>query len=118
MGFSYGILFDFEVNEIYFRLRLVTNYFTPTMKSISKERIGSKVIKKHDEPKTPCQRLLECSYISDGDKEKLKRKYSELNPAKLMREILQIQKKLSVAVRKKREKRHNGYVGQCSKKFV
>ena len=93
------------LNEIYSLLRLITNYFTPSMKLISKERIGSKVIKKYDEPKTPCRRLLECPYISDEDKEKLKRQHNELNPAKLKREILQLQKKLSEAVRNKKRKR-------------
>ena len=93
------------LNEIYSSLRLVTNYCTPSMKLISKERIGSKVIKKYDELKTPCWRLLECKYISDEDKEKLKRKHSELNPAKLRREILQLQKKLSDAVRNRKRMR-------------
>ncbi len=35
--------------------RLFHNFFLPSVKLIEKERIGSKTIKKHDDPKTPCQ---------------------------------------------------------------
>lgn len=39
-------------------LRIFQNYFQPSVKLIRKLRIGSKVIKKYDTPKTPFQRLL------------------------------------------------------------
>jgi hypothetical protein len=40
-------------------LRLYTNYFQPVMKLIEKTRIGSRVRKKHDKPKTPF-RVTQC----------------------------------------------------------
>jgi hypothetical protein len=40
---------------------------------IEKTRIGSKVTKKYDEPKTPYQRILTSVTVSEEVKEKLKR---------------------------------------------
>lgn len=97
---------DLELlNEIYKRLRLITNYFTPSMKLIRKERIGSRVIKKYDIPKTPYQRVLESEYKSDDVKEKLKKERAKLNPAKLRREMLRLQKKLFETAQKKKRYR-------------
>jgi len=41
------------LNELYGYLRLYVNFFQSTMKLIKKERIGSKVKRKYDNPKTP-----------------------------------------------------------------
>jgi len=46
------------LNELYHYLRLYTNFFQPVRKLIKKERIGSKVIKRYDEAKTPYRRVL------------------------------------------------------------
>ena len=46
------------LNELYAVLRLYSNFFQPTMKLISKERVGSKVTKRYDRAQTPCQRVL------------------------------------------------------------
>ncbi|BAL80273.1 hypothetical protein [Caldisericum exile] len=46
------------MNELYNTLRLYTNFFLPSMKLKEKTRIGSKVLKKYDKPKTPYQRIL------------------------------------------------------------
>ena len=37
------------------------NFFLPTMKILSKNRIGGRIIKRYDIPKTPFHRLLDCS---------------------------------------------------------
>ncbi|URA09675.1 hypothetical protein [Thermospira aquatica] len=50
------------MNRLYAYLRLYANFFQPVMKMTEKKRIGSKVQKKHDDIKTPYQRLLESSY--------------------------------------------------------
>jgi hypothetical protein len=47
------------INDLYQNeLRLFQNYFQPSVKLVKKIRIGSKVKKIYDEPKTPYQRLL------------------------------------------------------------
>lgn len=50
------------------------------MKLIKKERIGAKIKKIFDEPKTPYQRALESEFISDKRKEKLRTEKAKLNP--------------------------------------
>lgn len=78
------------LNEIYSYLRVYTNFFQPTMKLVKKTRIGSKVKKKYDAPKTPYRRLMKCSYISKTAKAKLAREYKSINPAELKRTITRL----------------------------
>jgi len=56
------------------------NFFSPSVKLISKERVGSKIIKKHDSPKTPYQRLMESEHMDKKTKEKLQQRFKSLNP--------------------------------------
>jgi hypothetical protein len=82
------------LNELYIYLRLYVNFFQPVRKLIKKERIGSKVIKRYDEAKTPYQRVLESPNIKDEIKVKLRKEYAMLNPAELKRKITKLQNKL------------------------
>ena len=90
------------LNALYERLRLYTNYFQPVMKLVSRERNGAKVKKKHDEPRTPYQRLMEMPDISPKIKKRLKAEYVTLNPAQLKREITELQAKLLKTVARRR----------------
>lgn len=85
------------LNQLYSRLRLYTNYFQPVMKLEEKIRVGSKVKKKYDQPKTPYQRVLESPQVEKENrenKEKLNQEYAKLNPAELRRQITALQIKL------------------------
>jgi len=82
------------LNELYRYLRLYTNFFQPVRKLIKKERIGSKVIKRYDEAKTPYRRVLASPDIKDKIKMKLKSQYAMLNPAELKRKITKLEDKL------------------------
>jgi hypothetical protein len=82
------------LNELYVYLRLYVNFFQPVRKLIKKERIGSKVIKRYDEAKTPYQRVLESPNIKDEIKVKLRKEYDMLNPAELKRKITKLQNRL------------------------
>jgi hypothetical protein len=76
------------MNDLYHNeLRLYKNFFQPVMKLVSKERIGGRVKRKYDTPKTPYQRLMESEQLSEEAKEELQRMYLSLNPAELKREI-------------------------------
>ena len=68
-------------------LRLYKNFFSPVMKLMRKERIGGKVKRKYDIPKTPYQRLIQSGQISEEAKRKLHILYQSLNPAELKRRI-------------------------------
>lgn len=75
------------MNEIYEVWELLHNYFMPQMKLISKDRIGSKVRKKYDKPKTPFQRLMECETYPEEQKEKLRKIKATLNPFELQAKL-------------------------------
>ena len=82
------------LNELYSYLRLYVNFFQPVRKLIKKERIGSKVIKRYDEAKTPYRRVLASPGIKEEIKVKLKNQYAMLNPAELKRKITKLQNRL------------------------
>jgi hypothetical protein len=75
------------LNEIYVHLRRYTNFFQPTMKLIEKTRIGSKIKKVYDQPKTPYQRLMDCPEITKESKAELKHEFESINPTALKREL-------------------------------
>jgi hypothetical protein len=82
------------LNELYATLRLYTNFFQPTMKLQSKERVGSKVIKRYDRAQTPYQRVLAAASVSKAEKQLLRAKYETLNPAALKRKLMRLQDRL------------------------
>ena len=72
------------LNDLYGQeWRLFHNFFFPSMKLLSKERIGSKTIKHHDHPKTPYQRIMKSSHIPLNIKHDLSKHLEKLNPCKL-----------------------------------
>lgn len=76
------------MNDLYRNeLRLYINFFQPSQKLIKKERIGSRIKRIYDVPKTPYQRVLESKDISKGTKDDLKKQYDNLNPFQLKRTI-------------------------------
>lgn len=76
------------MNELYkSEWRLLLNLFLTSSKLIDKKRIGSKNIKKHDLPRTPYQRVLDSTEVSDKDKIILRELYKKLNPF-LLEEII------------------------------
>lgn len=82
------------LNELYATLRLYSNFFQPTMKLQSKQRVGSKVTKRYDRAQTPYQRVLASPRVNKAAKERLCQKYETLNPAALKRKLMRIQDQL------------------------
>jgi len=69
------------LNDLYTQeWRLFHNFFCPSMKLISKERVGSKTLKRHDSPKTPYQRIMESPAIGETVKHALTTQLKTLNP--------------------------------------
>ena len=75
------------LNEFYSLLRLYTNFFLPVQKLVKKERIGSKVTKTHDQPKTPYLRILEHDSVDEEVKTRLREQYTTLNLVTLKQQI-------------------------------
>jgi hypothetical protein len=69
--------------------RLFHNFFCPSVKLIAKKRFESKIIKHHDAPKTPYQRILESPYVSKSLKATLSKQLENLNPF-LLRKTMEI----------------------------
>ena len=67
---------------------LLLNFFLPSVKLQEKERLGSKIIKRHDKPTTPCDRLLASPYVTNEKKQWLKEQRQTLNPF-ILRTIVQ-----------------------------
>ncbi|AWN75219.1 DDE-type integrase/transposase/recombinase [Legionella anisa] len=78
------LLNDLYKNEV----SLLNNFFLPNFKLIEKTRVKSKVIKKHSAPKTPYQRLLESTDVTQEKKENLTKIYQELNPF-ILRKVIE-----------------------------
>jgi len=63
------------------------NFFSVSVKLISKNRVGSQISKKHDDPKTPVQRLLESEHISKQTKVFLSQRFKQLDPFQLQEQM-------------------------------
>ena len=72
------------MNEIYRDFwNPLLNFFVPTIKLVSKVRVGAKMKKTYDKPKTPYLRLMESINLTDDQKVQLKHRYEKLNPFEL-----------------------------------
>lgn len=67
--------------------RGLLNFFLPSVKLQEKSRQGSKIIRKHDSPKTPLQRVLQSPHVSEQTKQKLLEQFHRLNPFELQQQI-------------------------------
>lgn len=84
-----GLMNDLYKNEI----SLMNNYFLPNTKLKEKQRVEAKILKKHDKPATPYQRLMLSEHISQEKKQELTSIYEAINPFELKK---QIQRKLDL----------------------
>ena len=98
----YEGLYHLELlNKLYMLNGIFNNSLMPSTKLIEKKRIGSKIYKKYDTPKTPFQRLMETNSINEDTKQRIQAIYQSINPAKLRREILCLQDKLMATAKTK-----------------
>lgn len=74
--------------------RLFHNFFCPSVKLLSKERLGSKTIKRYDCPKTPYQRVMESPFIPPSVKQDLFKQLENLNPFVLRKTMEEKLKKI------------------------
>src|SRR5579859_317813 len=75
------------LQDLYDTLRLYINFFQPSLKLLSKERVGSKIKKVYDEARTPYQRVLASEQVETELKAALQQEYATLNPITLLRRI-------------------------------
>lgn len=78
------------MNEIYRDYwNPLNNFFLPQMQLMSKERIGSRIKKKYDFPKTPFERIKLAPNVSEEEKAKLAIRMKSLNPFELKKGLEQ-----------------------------
>lgn len=75
--FGYGRIDDPALLPLMNRINklqgLIKNLFTPTMRLLSKERVGARYRKRYEKaPKTPAQRVLESPQVSKENKKKVR----------------------------------------------
>jgi hypothetical protein len=80
--------------------RLFQNFFCPSVKLLTKKRIGSKTIKLYDSPKTPYQRILESPHVSLKNKQPLTKQLASLNPFMLRKTMEEKTKKIFLSTSK------------------
>ena len=95
------------LNELYDSLRLLSNFFIPQQKLIAKERIGSKVRKRYDEPRTPYERVMEHTEVSKTVKAHLRKQMQQLDPLDLQRRINEVHTRLINTAKKRSETNNN-----------
>lgn len=86
--FGYQRIDDSELvplmNDIYSRYwNPLQNHFCPVMKLIRKTRVGGKLRKVYDQPKTPYERLLASGKLTELQSERLIADHAQLNPIDL-----------------------------------
>jgi len=68
-------------------LNQLLNYFLPTLKLQTKERVGSRVVRKYGPAVTPLSRVLACAEVPSATKTRLEGEKKKLNPFALRREV-------------------------------
>lgn len=78
------------LQRLYPLLGLQMNFFRPVRKLVGKERLGARVHKQYDAPRTPYQRLLASGSLTETARAELEQRYLALNPATLHQQIDQL----------------------------
>jgi hypothetical protein len=82
------------LNQIYTVLRLYKNFFLPTIKLKSKTRVGGRIQRRYDKPRTTYERLMKSRQIKRQAKKELRSVYESLNPAELSRQLTTLRQQL------------------------
>jgi transposase InsO family protein len=75
------------INDLYRNWDLYNNLWIPSMKLVEKVKVGSRYIKRYDEPKTPYLRLMESPDVSEAVKTHLTALMVSTNPFQLNERI-------------------------------
>lgn len=82
------------LQNLYDVVRVYVNFFQPSMKLVSKQRVGARVKKTYDTAQTPYQRVLADEHVSAQAKAHLTCEYLTLNPVALLRKMKRLQETL------------------------
>lgn len=89
------------IRQLYGDLRLLINFFYPSVKLLEKKRIDGRIRKRYDSPRTPADRLLESQSVAPAVKQRLKKQREGLDPLVLKANIHRIQTELLALAKRK-----------------
>lgn len=75
------------LQRLYGLLRLQHNFFRPVRKLLRKHRVGARIVKHYDAPRTPYQRALASGLVAPAQRAVFDRQLQTLDPIALAREI-------------------------------
>lgn len=75
------------LGQLYPLLSLQLNFFRPVRKLVAKDRVGARVLKRYDEPRTSYQRLLNSGGLTAQERMDMRLKMAAINPADVQRRI-------------------------------
>jgi transposase InsO family protein len=90
------------LNQIWELDRVFTNYLLPQQKLVSKQRVGAKVVKRHDAARTPHQRAVEAIGDRKMPSIRMNAQFKKIRPAQLQREIMHLTGLLQAAATAKK----------------
>jgi hypothetical protein len=76
-----------HLNGIYRLLHLYLNGYLPVRKLVAKERVGARVHKRYDTPRTPYRRAQEAGVVTDANQEAFEALLAAQGPLGLRRQI-------------------------------
>lgn len=82
-----GVVAGQALAQLYQAARLYVNFFQPSFKLRTKRREGGRVVRVHDQPTTPCERLLRHLAVAAEDKDRLRAQRHRLDPLELLHRI-------------------------------
>jgi hypothetical protein len=75
------------MNELYAEVRLLQNFFLPSVKLVAKKRVGSRLRRKYDAPQTPLDRLVRGGKVEPTQVQALLRQRARLDPFALAKRV-------------------------------
>jgi hypothetical protein len=76
------------INTLYDDVRLLQNVFLPSVKLVEKRRVGSRLQRRYDQPRTPLERVEACAAHADAEQLRaLRHLRARLNPFELAQRI-------------------------------
>ena len=79
------------LTALYGMLRLYVNFFQPSVKLLSKERLEGRTKKRYDKAQTPYQRILSSTEVGEDRKVQLRDSYERLDPVVILKELEHLQ---------------------------
>lgn len=75
------------ITRLYEAWNFWRNFFCPTLKILSKEKVGSRYIRRYAPARTPAQRLIDSPHLNEAIKTHLTEKLTSTNPVSLKKYI-------------------------------